>query len=272
MIDFTYAFYSGGFTFSLTSFLTNCWSFYQIHHGFLSRVASCLNFLWDFLIFCLSFYAIYVAKIIKETQYNPSIGCDCKIADGIFFLALIIWVRVSHIILLILYLMFCSPCLCLPDSCLCKPYWMKSSGNNLVKKIRYSGWVMTETEAIQAADSETSQCLICVEAMIAGENLVRLPCLQGVEQPQPFTSYFSDNMEKVPRNSMTSLQDELCNKNSHVFHRDCLADFLKDKSQCPVCMRDLDRRERFDKNQEWNLDGTKIFFETKLANSYRKDE
>jgi hypothetical protein len=54
---------------------------------------------------------------------------------------------------------------------------MKSSGNNLVKKIRYSGWVMTETEAIQAADSETSQCLICVEAMIAGENLVRLPCL-----------------------------------------------------------------------------------------------
>ena len=50
------------------------------------------------------------------------------------------------------------------------------------------------------------------------------------------------------------------------------ADFLKDKSQCPVCMRDLDRRERFDKNQEWNLDGTKIFFETKLANSYRKDE
>ena len=92
-------------------------------------------------------------------------------------LSAIILLRVSHIIAILLYMMCCSPCLCMPDSCICKPYWMKSSGNNLVKKIKNSGWIMTEREAEEAADSDTSLCLICVEAMVAGEHLIRLPCL-----------------------------------------------------------------------------------------------
>jgi hypothetical protein len=54
---------------------------------------------------------------------------------------------------------------------------MRTSGRSIIERVEKAGWVMSEREEGVARQSDNSDCLVCVEPMLAGNALIRLPCL-----------------------------------------------------------------------------------------------
>ena len=166
----------------------------------------------------------------------------------IYLLAGLMLARTMHVFQLILFVLFCFPCYCISDTCLCKKkFAIKGSGtsNIILEWLRTQKWEYNRVKDFEDfalifklkaeskkngsvenfevvkkssyfADGKTeTNCQLCSFSFEKNEEIVFLPCSKALNS--------------------TSEQNVFGIDLHHFFHYECLETYLKKRQRCPTC-------------------------------------
>ena len=210
--------------------------------------------------FC-SFYMLLAA----DTPACMSLDTDLYVSA----ISLMLLLRVSHIVSIVVFFLCCFPCYFCNDACCCKRWLVSSKGlSSQGLTSLYANWTWIfkpikkgKTTAANKflkpnnqveKKNELSHCSICFLQYERGQAVTFLPCqlnrqtlMVDADTSQPedinVTPDQTDSELSVltPKISLDSNPGQFdC---SHVFHFECLEQWFKEQTRCPLCNLDYER-------------------------------
>ena len=107
---------------------------------------------------------------------SKAIKVETKLEVVAYILVSLLFIRVLHVILFLLYLVFVLPCYYMPDCCIFKQMLVfKSVSKDILEQITETEWLFTLSNPAEVIDT---CCLICLQTFKTGDLLVNLPCVK----------------------------------------------------------------------------------------------
>jgi hypothetical protein len=147
------------------SFVVDWRTWNQVKLGFINRRLVLCSLLLDLLIFGGGIWEI-VALI------NLNANTETRVVGAL--LILVTFLRVSNILSMVFYILFCLPLHCCPESSLCYK-WLDSDELNIevCDFLKANEWVYNDKAMI---NKKRPKCLMCISDLNHGDSIWFLPC------------------------------------------------------------------------------------------------
>ena len=235
--------------FNFISLVVDGFSYHQIKQRYLRVGLARTSLVLDIALLSLA--------CLGPIMISEAVTCSAfvQVKAPIAVLSVFMFIRVFHMVLMILYIIFVLPCYCCNDSCFIKRHlvakvgvskavlgqiersaWKFSSARQLSSHMSCTLTAIAQTLSDISEDAVSSQledstrkmesvstCFICLSKFEAGVKIVLLPCktLFQLGSSLKISTLKYSMLDQKDDDDLALLQ---C---SHIFHLDCLLEWLK---------------------------------------------